>query len=101
MSPDDEPNPEKPAIPVAWTKTYTGTSGKPARVFTTTMGHAHDFKSEGFRRLLVNAAYWCVGMEDPIPAKADVRLVGPYDPPPIGMNGHRKGVKPSDHALGD
>ena len=43
--------------PVAWTKTFTGTAGKAARVFTTTMGHGHDLKSEGFRRLLVNAAY--------------------------------------------
>lgn len=99
MSPDDKPNPKKPAVPVAWTKTYTGASGKAARVFTTTMGHAHDFKSEGFRRLLVNAAYWCLGMEDQIPPKATVDIVGTYDPPPIGMRKHRKGVKASDHAL--
>ena len=99
MKPTDEPNPDKPAIPVAWTKTYTGTSGKAARVFTTTMGHAHDLKSEGVRRLLVNAACWCVGLEDKIPARANVDLVGAYKPNKIGMNGHKKGLKPDDHKL--
>jgi len=99
MSPDDEPNLEKEPVPVAWTKTYTGTAGKTARVFTTTMGHGGDLKSEGFRRLLVNACYWCMGMEDQIPAKAKVDLVGQYDPNPIGVGNHKKGLKPADHKL--
>lgn len=99
MDPKDEPNPKKPPVPVAWIKTYTGSSGKPARVFTTTMGHADDLKSEGFRRLLVNAAFWCMGMEEKIPARATVDLVGQYDPVPIGMNAFKKGLKPSDHKL--
>jgi hypothetical protein len=58
------------------------------------MGHAGDLKSEGFRRLLVNACFWCLGMEDQIPARADVSLVGPYEPTPIGTRGHRKGLTP-------
>jgi len=99
MKPDDPPNTDKKLVPVAWTKTYTGTEGKASRVFTTTMGHGDDLKSEGFRRLLVNACYWGMGMEEQIPAKAKVDLVGPYDPNPIGMAGHKKGLKPSDHKL--
>jgi len=95
MNPQDEPNPDKKLVPVAWTKTYTGEQGKTARVFTTTMGHAGDLASEGFRRLLVNACYWCMGMEDKIPAKSTVTLVGQYNPSPIGFGGHKKGVKPS------
>lgn len=94
MSPSDEPNPDKPPVPVAWTKTYTGELGKTSRVFTTTMGHSFDFKSEGFRRLLVNACYWCVGMEGQIPQRSNVDLVGEYNPSDIGVGGHRKGVKP-------
>ena len=39
-NPIDAPDPKKPPVPVAWTKTFTGTSGKSARVFTTTMGAA-------------------------------------------------------------
>jgi len=99
MNPQDEPNPDKKLVPVAWTKTYIGEKEKTARVFTTTMGHGGDLKSEGFRRLLVNACYWCMGMEDKIPAKSKVDLVGEYDPHPIGFGGHKKGVKPSDHKL--
>jgi hypothetical protein len=99
MNPTDAVNEKKPAIPVAWTKSYTGTEGKAARVFTTTMGHAGDLKSEGFRRLLVNAAYWAMGMEDQIPARAKVDYVGTYDPIPIGFNKFRRGVKPADLKL--
>jgi hypothetical protein len=99
MNPNDKPNPDKKLVPVAWTKTYTGSRGKTARVFTTTMGHGGDLKSEGFRRLLVNACYWCMGMEDKIPAKSKVDIIGDYDPNPIGMSGHKRGLKPSDHRL--
>ncbi|MFO8011765.1 MAG: ThuA domain-containing protein [Phycisphaerae bacterium] len=99
MTPDAPPNEKKKPIPVAWTKHFTGTSGKKARVFTTTMGHAHDLKNEGFRRLCINAIYWCLGMEDQIPAKANVDLVGEYDPAPIGMKGHKKGLTPDDFRM--
>jgi type 1 glutamine amidotransferase len=99
MNPKDKPNPDKKLVPVAWTKTYTGEQGKTARVFTTTMGHSFDFNSVGFRRLLVNACYWATGMEDKIPAKSKVDFVGRYDPNKIGMAGHKKGLKPSDHKL--
>jgi hypothetical protein len=99
MKPTDKPNAAKKPVPVAWTKSYTGTKGKAARVFTTTMGHAGDLKSEGFRRLLVNASYWCLGMEAKIPARAKVGLVGAYRPNRIGMGRHKKGLKPADHKL--
>ena len=51
MDPTDAPAPGKEQLPVAWTKTHTGAGGIAARIFTTTMGHSYDFKSEGFRRL--------------------------------------------------
>ena len=66
MSPTDKPvsGPlNEPMMPVAWIKTFTGKSGKPARVFTTTMGASQDLLSEGTRRMLVNACYWAVGIE--------------------------------------
>jgi len=99
MDPKDKPNPDKKLVPVAWTKTYTGEKGKTTRVFTTTMGHSFDLNSEGFRRLLVNACYWAMGMEDKIPAKSKVDFVGRYDPNKIGVGKHKKGLKPSDHKL--
>ena len=99
MNPDDKPHPTKKLVPVAWTKTYTGETGKTSRVFTTTMGHSFDLNSEGFRRLLVNACYWGLEMEDQIPAKSKVDFVGTYNPNNIGMGKHKTGLKPSDHAL--
>ncbi len=99
MDPNDKPNPSKPPVPVAWTKSYTGDSGKTARVFATTMGHAGDFHDEDFRRLLVNACYWCLDMADKIPPHSSVDLVGTYTPNPIGCWGHKKGIRPADHAI--
>jgi hypothetical protein len=63
------------------------------------MGHSYDFKSEGLRRLFVNAVYWCLEMEDEIPDAANVEYVGEYDPTDIGFGTFKTGVKPSDHAL--
>ncbi len=99
MNHDDEPNPDKKLVPVAWIKTHTGASGKAARVFVTTMGHGGDLQNEGVRRMLVNACFWALGMEDKIPAHANVDLVGSYQPNHIGVGGHKKGLEPSDHAV--
>ncbi len=68
-----------PMMPVAWVM-----NGK-RRVFNTTMGSSQDLSNEGFRRLLVNATYWAVGLEKQIPAKTDVALVGEYQPTPFGF----------------
>ena len=95
-NPTDAPDPKKPPVPVAWTKTFTGTSGKPTRVFTTTMGYGEDFKEEGVRRMFVNACYWTMGMEDKIPARSDVSVPGGYAPKASGFAGYRRGLKPAD-----
>ena len=99
MDPKDKPQPGKKLVPVAWLKTYAGTQGKTARVFTTTMGHAGDLESEGFRRLLINGCYWCVGIEDRIPVKSKVDFVGEYNPNQIGKGKHKKGLKPADYRI--
>jgi len=100
MEPGDPPHAEKTVKhPIAWIKSYTGESGKAARVFTTTMGSSRDLLSDGLRRLLVNAAYWGVGLEDTIPARSTVDIVGEYAPTPFGFGTHKRGLKPEDHAL--
>ncbi len=99
MEPNSAPKPGKDLVPIAWIKTYTGTSGKPARVFTTTMGHGGDLKNAGVRRMLINACYWGLRMEDSISATRSVDLVGKYEPANIGVGGHKKGLKPADHKL--
>ncbi len=102
MKPDDPPvagKQNEPMMPVAWTKTYTSAQGKAARVFATTMGASQDFESAGMRRLLVNACYWALGLEDKIPTRTNVELVGTYQTLPFKTGGFQKGLKPSDHAL--
>ncbi len=100
MKPADPPVEGKkndPMMPVAWVKTFTGKAGKPARVFTTTMGAATDLENEGLRRLLVNAVYWAVGLDDKITDKTEVAIVGDYKPEFYGFIKDYKGkVKPSD-----
>lgn len=90
----------KPMMPVAWTKTYEGKNGKKGRVFTTTMGAATDLEAEGTRRMIVNAVYWALGMDEQIPdGGTDVTLVGEYKPTKFGFHGFKKGVKPVEHKL--
>ena len=96
MEPDSPPNIEKSVMPIAWTRTYTGATGNTSRVFLTTMGASVDLVSEDLRRLLVNAVFWGLGMEDSIPERADVAYVGDYEPTYFGFGEHRKGVKPAD-----
>jgi type 1 glutamine amidotransferase len=69
-----------PMMPVAWTKTYKGEGDKTGRVFTTTMGASQDMPFEGTRRMVVNACYWAAGLEDKIPDKSNVDLVGDFKP---------------------
>ena len=85
-----------PMMPIAWTKTYTIDDGKPARVFTTTMGASQDFAFEGTRRMVVNACFWAVGLEDKIPGKSNVEIVGEFKPTPFKSGAHKPGVKPAD-----
>jgi type 1 glutamine amidotransferase len=87
-----------PMMPIAWTKTYTTPSGKTGRVFTTTMGASQDLLSDGLRRLLVNACYWALRMEEQIPVQSNVALVGKFEPRPFRHNGFVPGLKPADLA---
>ncbi len=97
MNPTDAPvegNKNNPMQPVVWTRLYKNEAGKTNKILCTTMGAATDLLDEGLRRLLVNAVYWGVGLE--VPAKADVALVGDYEPTMYGFDGFVKGRKPED-----
>ncbi len=80
-----------PMMPIVWTLQ----APKGNRVLTSTMGAATDFTDEGYRRLMVNASYWLVGLD--VPQDAAVDLVGRYQPTAFGFNTFRKGVRPKDH----
>lgn len=103
MSPDDKPvtgEKNTPMMPIGWTKTYKVGEGNRGRVFTTTMGAATDMLAEGTRRMIVNAVYWALDLEEKIPQDgSDVRIVGKYEPSDFGFGKHEKGMKPADHSI--
>ncbi len=93
MKATDEPvkgKKNEPMMPVAWTREYKG-----GRIFTTTMGASQDLEAAGTRRLLVNAAYWCVGLDKAITPMLNVDVVGEFRPTRFGFNTFTKGVRPS------
>jgi hypothetical protein len=98
QKPTDKFEKNNPMQPVVWLRNYTGEAGKTSKIVTTTMGCAADLQSEGFRRLLVNACYWALGLEDKISANSSVELVGQYQPP-FGFGKFVKGMKPTDLQL--
>lgn len=79
-----------PMMPIAWTR-----SGVKNRLLVTTMGAATDLLDENLRRMLVNGAFWAVGLEGRIDPKMDVSLTSGYKPSAFGFGTYRKGVRPS------
>ena len=91
---DDPPNTKLEPLPVAWIKTWQTSEGKSARVFHSTMGSGTDLESAGLRRMIINAAYWGMGMESAITAKSSVDIIGDYKPLESGFNYKELGVVP-------
>jgi len=85
-----------PMMPIAWTRHYPRTAGESTRIFCTTMGSATDFLSLGLRRMVINACYWCLGLEDQIDEDAKVEFVVPFEPTPFGFGTERSDLKPAD-----
>ena len=98
MTPDSPKDETKEPQPSEWTRTYEGGNGEKGRVFTSLYGASEDLLNEGYRRMLVNACYWAIGMEDAIKADFNVALVGPYKPNTFRNGGHAKGIKPEAYA---
>ena len=97
MEPDAEPDTTRKPVPGAWIRSYEGDSGKSGRVFTSTYGASNDIENEGYRRMLINACFWAVSLEDAIAEDADVSFVGPYNATWRRGRGRRKaGTKPQD-----
>ncbi len=87
-----------PPMPIAWTRLHRNANGSVNRTLTSTIGSATDLADEGVRRLIVNAVFWGLGL--PVPAKADVTIVDAYRPSFYGFDAFRKGLRPSDFAMG-
>lgn len=101
MTPEAEPvqnEKNNPRMPVSWLRNRPLEDGRRQRVVCTTIGAAVDFESEGLRRFFVNSCYWGLGLEDKIPERSVVDLVGVYRPSMFGFGTHVRGVRPADHA---
>ncbi|NIJ55812.1 ThuA domain-containing protein [Dyadobacter arcticus] len=98
MTATSEPDKTKELLPVAWIHDYKIGSGKTGRTFTTTHGASEDILNEGFRRMVVNAMFWSMGMEKEIKPGNDIAFVGPYKPTTFNFSGYKANVKPSDLA---
>jgi hypothetical protein len=89
-----------PMMPVAWTKTYKSEGDRSGRVFTTTMGASQDLEFEGTRRLIVNGCFWALGLEEKIPDKTYVDLVGEFKPTRFAFKNNaewvKRALKPAD-----
>lgn len=75
---DERYDPNDPLMPIAWTKSYQIQNGKKGKVFSTTIGASTDLLSEGTRRMMVNAVFWCLDLN--VPEKANVNIVGKFEP---------------------
>ena len=91
---DGEPDASKPPMASEWTREYTGTNGNKGRVFTSLYGASEDILNPGYRRMLVNATYWMLGLEGKIAANSPLGFVGKYQPNTFRSGGYARGVKP-------
>ncbi len=96
MTADSPIDRTKELVPAVWVRDYQSASGKLARVFTTTQGASEDILNDGFRRLLLNAHLWCLGMEDAIEEDNPIEFVGPYHPSTFSFTEFKRGIKPED-----
>ena len=94
-SPIDE---TKKPMPGAWVREYKSASGKTGRVFATTYGASGDLVNDGFRRLLVNACLWTLGLDNAIKPDNDISIVGPFRPTWHGGAKRAKDIQPEDLA---
>lgn len=87
---------EKSVMPIAWTKPYQIEGGKPGMAFASTMGSSLGFQSEDLRRLVINASFYLLGMEQVITPDLNMEIVGSYAPTMFGFDTFRKGMKVAD-----
>jgi hypothetical protein len=105
MRPDDGPAvsgaKNDPMMPIAWKKSYQIPGGAKGRAFCSTIGASVDLTNEAVRRLLTNAVYWGLGMENRIPENGtNVAIVGEFEPTQYGFRPDdywtKRQLKPAD-----
>jgi len=93
-----------PMQALAWLREYTAPDGETkGTAFCTTAGASDDFRSEGLRRLVVNAAFHLTGQE--VPDSADVTPIDKFEPTFYGFIREKDyfknlNLRPSDFTVG-
>ncbi|MEO6740772.1 MAG: PVC-type heme-binding CxxCH protein [Chthoniobacteraceae bacterium] len=98
MTADSPADATKPPQPSEWTRTYKAANGKAARVFTSLYGTSEDITNDGYRRMLVNACFWTLGLEEKITPTLDIAFVGPFKPNTFGGGAYARGIQPEMYA---
>ncbi len=98
MTPDSPASETQPPQPSEWTRTYKAANGKTARVFTSLYGTSEDITNDGYRRMLVNACFWTLGLEEKITPALDIAFVGSFKPNTFGGGAYARGIKPEMYA---
>jgi len=88
-------DPRMPIVRVRERETGAGTQ----RIVCSTIGASVDLLSEDLRRVFVNAVYWGAGLEERIPERSNVTIVGEYAPTMFGFRAYTKGVRPASLKL--
>lgn len=98
MDPNSDPDPKKKPVFSSWKFSYKSADETSNRVFHSTQGASEDILDDNYRRLIINGAFWALGLESQIKADNDISFVGPYKPTTFGIHNWQLNVKPSDMA---
>lgn len=96
MTPDSPLMWDKSIMPIAWTKEYSLDGGKTGKVLGSTLGSSMDFQVEDMRRLILNASFWLLDMQEVVTPDLSVEIVGSYEPTMFGFDSFKKGMKVAD-----
>lgn len=81
--------------PVAWIYEHDSNSGRPSRVFFTTLGHPYDFRSTSCRRLALQGILWALGQDESIPPEGiAIGRTEDWRPPNSGIGNFRPNRRP-------
>ena len=94
MNADAEPHPALHAVPAVWTRTRD--VGERGRVLACMHGSSLDLLDSDFRRMLVNACFWALELDDQITDDLNISFVGPFEPTLFASYAWKRGVAPSD-----
>ncbi|MEE8469232.1 MAG: ThuA domain-containing protein [Planctomycetota bacterium] len=90
-----------PMMPILWVREMALEEGQTRRVVCSTIGASVDLASAGLRRALVNSCYWGMRLEDDMPERSKVEIVGTYEPSMFGFGKFKEGVHPRDLLLNE